>query len=89
MSILQRQKVNTTRLEEERLSTQKINYIKDLAFKIKQEEINLTEFDNFSGNNVYDILIKVKGIGEWTINNYRLFTLFTNLGFISNQRDIR
>ena len=57
------------------LSTQKINYIKDLAFKIKQEEINLADFDNLPSDNIYNILIKVKGIGEWTINNYRLFAL--------------
>ena len=62
-------------LKETGLSTQKINYIKDLAFKIRQDEINLADFDKIPRKNVYDILIKVKGIGEWTINNYRLFAL--------------
>ena len=57
------------------LSTQKINYIKDLAFKIKQDEINLSDFVNLPSNKIYDVLIKVNGIGEWTINNYRLFAL--------------
>ncbi len=64
-----------TELKEVGLSTQKINYIKDLAFKIKQDEINLSDFVNLPSNKIYDVLIKVNGIGEWTINNYRLFAL--------------
>ena len=67
--------LNITELKEVGLSTQKINYIKDLAFKIKQDEINLSDFVNLPSNKIYDILIKVNGIGEWTINNYRLFAL--------------
>ena len=68
-------KINITELKETGLSTQKINYIKDLAFKIKQDEINLSDFVNLPSNKIYDVLIKVNGIGEWTINNYRLFAL--------------
>ena len=68
-------KLDITELKKTGLSTQKINYIKDLAFKIKQDEINLVNFNNLPRDKIYDILIKVKGIGEWTINNYRLFAL--------------
>ena len=28
-----------------------------------------------TGDQVINILIKVKGIGQWTINNYRIFAL--------------
>ena len=35
----------------------------------------LDNFYNVCSKKVYDILIQVNGIGEWTINNYRLFAL--------------
>ena len=57
------------------LSFRKIQYLKNLAKKIDQNEINLIEFENSSSEFVYNSLIKIKGIGKWTINNYQLFVL--------------
>ena len=57
------------------LSLRKIIYIKDLANNINQNKINLKEFENLPSEDVYKSLIKIKGIGKWTINNYQLFVL--------------
>ncbi len=57
------------------LSFRKIIYIKDLAKNIYEEKINLNEFKKSSSEVVYNSLIKIKGIGKWTINNYQLFVL--------------
>ena len=57
------------------LSFRKIIYIKDLAKNINERKINLNEFKKSSSEVVYNSLIKIKGIGKWTINNYQLFVL--------------
>jgi DNA-3-methyladenine glycosylase II len=57
------------------LSFRKIIYIKDLANNINEKKINLNEFKKSSSEVVYNSLIKIKGIGKWTINNYQLFVL--------------
>ena len=57
------------------LSFRKIIYIKDLAKNIYENKINLNEFKKSSSKVVYNSLIKIKGIGKWTINNYQLFVL--------------
>ena len=57
------------------LSLRKIIYIKDLAKNIYENKINLNEFKKSSSKVVYNSLIKIKGIGKWTINNYQLFVL--------------
>ncbi len=57
------------------LSFRKIVYIKDLAKNIYENKINLNEFKKSSSEVVYNSLIKIKGIGKWTINNYQLFVL--------------
>ena len=57
------------------LSFRKIIYIKDLAKNIYEKKIILNEFKKSSSEVVYNSLIKIKGIGKWTINNYQLFVL--------------
>ena len=57
------------------LSFRKIIYIKDLAKNINEKKIKLNEFKKSSSEVVYNSLIKIKGIGKWTINNYQLFVL--------------
>ena len=42
---------------------------------IIENKINLNEFEYSSSEDVYNSLIKIKGIGKWTINNYQLFVL--------------
>ena len=57
------------------LSFKKIMYINILAKNINENNINLNEFEYSSSEYVYNSLIKLKGIGKWTINNYQLFVL--------------
>ena len=57
------------------LSFRKIIYIKDLAKNIYEKKIILSDFENLSSEIIYNSLIKIKGIGKWTINNYQLFVL--------------
>ena len=57
------------------LSFRKIIYIKDLAKNIYEKKIKLNEFKKSSSEVVYNSLIKINGIGKWTINNYQLFVL--------------
>ena len=57
------------------LSFRKIMYIKDLAKNIYEKKIKLNEFKKSSSEVVYNSLIKINGIGKWTINNYQLFVL--------------
>ena len=57
------------------LSNQKAIYIKSLAEYFLKYGNNIT-FKNLTDNQVYDELIKIKGIGRWTIDMFLMFTLF-------------
>jgi DNA-3-methyladenine glycosylase II len=57
------------------LSWSKIKYIKDLATKVKNKEIDLANLQNLSDEEVIAELIKVKGIGKWTAEMFLMFTL--------------
>ena len=62
-------------LKNQGLSFKKIEYIKNLANMIKNKNIILEEYANLSSETIYKDLIQINGIGEWTINNYLLFSL--------------
>ena len=68
-------KENNIGLKNLGLSSKKIDYIKNLAIKIHENQINLKDFETSSDEYIYNNLIDLKGIGEWTINNYMLFAL--------------
>ena len=57
------------------LSEQKSNYIKNLSILINTQKLDLNSLKFMDGDSVNEILIKIKGIGKWTANNYRLFAL--------------
>ena len=57
------------------LSSQKSNYIKNLASLVYKKELDLTTLSKINSDDIDEILIKVKGIGKWTINNYKIFAL--------------
>ena len=57
------------------LSSQKSYYIKNLAYLVYKNHLNLKKLKYMTGDQVINVLIKVKGIGQWTINNYRIFAL--------------
>ena len=57
------------------LSSQKSYYIKNLAYLIYNNYLDLKKLKYMTGDEVTNVLIKVKGIGQWTINNYKIFAL--------------
>ena len=57
------------------LSSQKSYYIQNLAYLVYNNYLDLKKLKHMSGDEVTNVLIKVKGIGQWTINNYRIFAL--------------
>ena len=57
------------------LSSQKSYYIQNLAYLVYNNHLDLKKLKYMTGDQVINILIKVKGIGQWTINNYRIFAL--------------
>lgn len=57
------------------VSRQKTTYIKALATAILNEEINLESLPSKSAFQVREELIKIKGIGNWTIDIYLMFCL--------------
>ncbi len=57
------------------LSRQKSVYVKALAEAIVHKEIDLTSFRNKSVAEIRSELIKIKGIGHWTIDIYLMLAL--------------
>ena len=57
------------------LSSQKSYYLKNLAELIQKKELNLRTLNKLSSEEISNSLIRVKGVGKWTINNYKIFAL--------------
>jgi DNA-3-methyladenine glycosylase II len=57
------------------VSRQKTAYIKGLSSSITEKTINLESLSNKSSEEVRSELIKIKGIGNWTIDVYLMFAL--------------
>lgn len=63
------------KLKQYGLSSQKSYYLKNLADLIKKKELNLRTLNKLSSEEISNSLIRVKGVGKWTINNYKIFVL--------------
>ena len=57
------------------VSRQKTSYIKALATAIINKEIDIESLATKSAQQVREELIKIKGIGNWTIDVYLMFSL--------------
>jgi DNA-3-methyladenine glycosylase II len=57
------------------LSWQKIKYIKDLSNKVGSGDLDLKNMDKLSDDEVIETLVKVKGIGRWTVEMFLMFSL--------------
>lgn len=57
------------------LSWAKAKYVKDLASKVVDQSVDLSNLDYQSNEDVILELTKVKGIGRWTAEMFLLFTL--------------
>ena len=68
-------KLNEDDLKACYFSRQKIVYTKNLANEIMSGNLDLIELNNLSEQEIRSILIKLKGIGNWTIDMYLLMSL--------------
>lgn len=57
------------------LSWNKVSFIKDLANKVISGELNISQLDKCSDEEVIEELIQVKGIGRWTAEMFLMFSL--------------
>lgn len=57
------------------ISNQKAAYLKDLARKFKDGTVNPRRFRGMSDEEVFEHVVSVKGIGEWTCHMFLMFTL--------------
>jgi len=76
--VLNENKINSLsidKLKQYGLSSQKSYYLKNLAELIQKKELNLRTLNRLSSEEISNSLIRVKGVGKWTINNYKIFVL--------------
>jgi len=57
------------------LSNAKVVYVKNLAEKVKRQEVKVESLDKLPDEEVMKELVAVKGIGEWTAHMFLMFTL--------------
>jgi DNA-3-methyladenine glycosylase II len=57
------------------LSRRKAEYIIGIAKEITSGDLVLESLPKMSGDEVQKRLVKIRGIGAWTADNYRLFAL--------------
>lgn len=57
------------------LSGAKTKYVKDLAQRVKNQELKIKALDTLSDEEVASELIAVKGIGQWTAEMFLMFSL--------------
>lgn len=68
-------KIKDQDLRKAGLSNNKVKYFKDLAGKIKNDEVNLQKLDQLEDEVVIEELTKIKGIGRWTAEMFLMFAL--------------
>ena len=68
-------KLSDEKIRDIGVSYSKIKYIKDLAQKVKAEELDLDHLETLADEEVVTELVKVKGIGRWTAEMFLMFTL--------------
>ena len=57
------------------LSYAKVSYVKDLAKKVEDDELELYNLKDLEDEKVIEELVKVKGIGKWTAEMFLMFSL--------------
>jgi 3-methyladenine DNA glycosylase/8-oxoguanine DNA glycosylase len=67
--------VRETTLRKAGLSRNKLAAIRDLAAKVRSEEVDLHDLHEQSDDEVERRLVLVKGIGPWTAHMYMMFRL--------------
>jgi len=57
------------------LSRPKAGYIQDLARRILDDTVRFDHLDSLSNDEIINELVKVKGIGEWTVHMFLMFCM--------------
>jgi len=57
------------------LSWGKVSYLKDLAQKVRDKEVDLEKLDELTEEEAIAELTKIKGIGKWTAEMFLMFAL--------------
>ncbi|MDD3067576.1 MAG: hypothetical protein PHF13_01740 [Acholeplasmataceae bacterium] len=63
------------RLREIGLSYQKITYIKSLSQHVMDQSVHFHEIELMSNEDIKDMLLKIKGIGPWSVDMFLMFSL--------------
>lgn len=63
------------RLRAAGVSPQKLTYLKDLSKHVVRGKIDLGSLDSKPDGEIIEILDRVKGIGQWTVQMFLIFTL--------------
>jgi len=69
-------KISDQKLRSVGLSAQKVMYIKDLSEKFIEGHITSRTLKKMSDDEVRAHLIQIKGIGNWTVDMFLMFTLY-------------
>ena len=67
--------VDNNEMKKAGLSFQKINYIKNLAHFFNENLFDKNSIEKMSDEEIIELLIKIKGVGQWTIDMFLMFTL--------------
>jgi len=67
--------LNNNEMKKVGLSFQKINYIKNVAHFFNENSFDKNTVEKMSDDEISEILIKIKGVGQWTIDMFLMFTL--------------
>ncbi len=57
------------------LSRQKLSYLRDFAMRVESGEVPLHDIDHLDDDAIIDHLVRVKGIGRWTVQMFLMFRL--------------
>lgn len=57
------------------LSNAKVSYVKDLARKVKDNEVEIHKMDKLTNEKIMKELVAVHGIGRWSAEMFLMFTL--------------
>lgn len=68
-------KIKDTKLRSCGCSWAKVKYLKSLAECVNNNQLNLQSLHKLPDQEVYEQLLKVKGIGPWTAEMFMIFTL--------------
>ncbi len=68
-------KVNVAKLRTAGISNQKASYLHDLADKFSNGTIKRRTLHTMTSAELVEHLVQVKGIGEWTVHMFLIFTL--------------